>query len=65
MSYYDHAVLMSLKQGPWDPDPLRNEHRYSQTRQKRVASSRRVRGVLSFTIVGIGLMVLGATGLWA
>lgn len=65
MSYYDHAVLMSLKQGPWDPDPLRNEHHRLQTRQKHVATRRRMRGTLSLAVVAVGLMVLGASGLWA
>ena len=65
MSYYDHDVLMSLKQGPWDPDPLRNEHHRLHTRQKRVASRRRMRGIFSLAVVAVGLMVLGASGFWA
>ena len=62
MSYYDHAVLMHLKQGPWAPDP-HNKHRHQYiAHQKRVRSSGVKRGIISVLVVAVGILVLGATG---
>ena len=67
MSYYDHATLMHLKQGPWDPDPYGNERRRKVVRQRRrrSRSSSRLRGAVSLLVVLVGLLVLGATSLGA
>ena len=62
MSYYDHAILMHLKQGPWDPDPS-NKHRHHLTaHHKRVRSTGFKRGIISVLVVAVGILVLGATG---
>ena len=65
MSYYDHAILMYLKQGPWDPDPLKHEKRYAIARRRGYKSHHRARGTISLLVVAAGLLVLGVTGLSA
>lgn len=64
MSYYDYAVLMHLKQAPWDPNPLRHESHLAGTRRRVVEPPRRARGPVSLLLVAAGLMVLGVAGIW-
>ena len=62
MSYYDHAILMHLKQGPWDPNPS-DKHRHQLiSHRKRIRSSGVKRGIVSVLVVAVGILVLGATG---
>ena len=65
MSYYDHATLMHLKQGPWDPDPLHKHRHHVVSHGTQTKSASRMRGTISILVVAASLMVLGASGLGA
>lgn len=65
MSYYDHAILMHLKQGPWDPDPLSKHRHHLIAYHKHARSKRRSRAAISVVVAAVGLLALGVTGLVA